>query len=173
MQQQTANALRKPITIPTFPPLQLRSVPLEDRATSQKLKGKSVCIVIDDADYVSGMKELVHTMLGPISESARVTILNWSTFLAILPEMRADLVVALSPRDLKTHLPDLELGLLDFRKANSGAVVLMNNLHSPAAPASEGLGRLLAGSLLDHVEHGYTFFPILVHQGAQALEAKV
>jgi hypothetical protein len=170
MQAQTAHALRKPITTQ---PLRLRSVPLEDRATSQKLQGKSVCIVIDDADYAAGMKELVQTMLGPISDSASVSIVNWSTFLAILPEMRADLVVALSPRDLKMRLPDLESGLLGFRKANAGAVVLMNNLHSPAASASEGLGRLLKDSLLDHVEHGYTFFPILVHQGAQALEAKV
>jgi len=167
---QTALALRKPITIP---PLRLRSVPLEDCTVSEKLRGKAVCVVIDDADYIAGMKELVHTMLGPITDSANVTILSWSTFLAILPEMRADLVVALSPRDLKTRLPDLERGLLGFRKSNSGAVVLMNNLHSPAAPASERLGRLLANSLLDHVEHGYTFFPLLVHQGAEALEAKV
>jgi hypothetical protein len=167
---QTSYALRRPITVP---PLKLRSVPLEDRAVSDKLKGKSVCIVIDDADYAGGMKELVHTMLGPISGSASVSILNWSTFLAILPEMRADLVVALSPRELQSHISGLETGLQSFRKSNSGAVVLMNNLHSPAAPASGRLEGLQAKSLLDHVEHGFTFFPILVQQGAQALDAKV
>jgi hypothetical protein len=167
---QTSYALRRPITIP---PLRLKTVPLEDRAVSDKLKGRTVCIVIDDADYLGGMKELVHTMLGPISQTADVQILNWSTFLAILPELRADLVVALSPRELGTHLPGLERGLQSFRKSNSRAIVMMNNLHSPAAPASERLGRLQDGSLLDHVEQGFTFFPILVQQGAQALDAKV
>jgi len=167
---QTAHALQRPIPVP---PLRLKPFPLEDRTVSDKLKGRSVCIVIDDVDYMGGMKELVHTMLGPVSQSADVRILNWSSFLAILPELRADLVVALSPRNLGTHLPDLERGLLSFRKSNSRAVVMMNNLHSPAAPASERLGRLREGSLLDHVEQGFIFFPILVRSGAQALDAKV
>jgi hypothetical protein len=170
MQAQTAHALRKQITIQ---PLRLRSIPLEDHMVSDKLKGRSVCIVIDDVDYLGGMKELVHAMLGQLNDTAHVSILNWSTFLAVLPDLRADLVVALSPRDLKDHLPALERNLPCFRKSNAGAVVLMNNLHSPASPASERLGRLRADSLLDHVEQGYIFFPILVHSGAQALEAKV
>lgn len=146
---------------------------MEDRALSEKLKGRTVIVVVDNQDSSNGMKDLVSAMLGPISESATVRILNWSEFLSVLPALKADLIVALSPRELSIFLPLLKDGLADFRRQNCGSVVLMNSLHCPAAPVSAGLDKLLSSSLLDHVEYGYTFFPILVHRGAEALHQKV
>ncbi len=167
---QTARALLREVVAA---PERVRGTPIEDRALMDKLKGKRVCIVVDDTDYLNGMKDLVEGMLGRALLVSETRVLNWSSFLCILPDMRADLVVLLSPRDLGSRLEGLESGIMEFRKANPHAVVLMNNLHSPAAPASVRLHDLRRGGLMDHIEQGFTFFPHLIHQAADALDAKV
>jgi hypothetical protein len=165
-----AQALRKESRkAPLFP----KSAPLEDRNLTEKLRGRRACIVVDDADYANGMKDLVEGMLGRAMLSSEITILNWSSFLCVLPEIKSDLIVLLSPRELSSRLPDFETGIGEFRKSNPCAVVMMNNLHSPAAPASERLRRLGREGLVDHIEQGFLFFPHLIHQAADALDAKV
>jgi len=150
-----------------------RFIPSVDRLLADKLKGRSVCVIIDDVDYIGGMKGIVEGILGGVSGSADLRVFNWSSFMCVLPDIRADLVVALSPRDLHARLEPLESGLFCFRKNNPGSVFIINNLHNPSTAASVRLARLRSLSMVDHVEAGFIFFPNLVHIGADALDAKV
>ncbi len=150
-----------------------RFPPAVDRLLADRLQGRRICVVVDDPDYARGMKELVSGMLSGGPRGGDLRILNWSTFVSVLPEIRADIVVALSPRDLAARLPLLEEGLFPFREKNPSAIFMVNNLHSPLAQASVRLERLRSLSLIDHVEAGFLFFPNLVHMCADALDAKV
>jgi hypothetical protein len=154
------------------PPILSVRLPSEDRNLADKLAGRRVCIVIDDKDYVQ-MREIVAGVLGHATETAQVTMCGWSSFLLLLPSLQKDLVVVLSPRELVEGFAAFEKGLSQFRRSNPGAVVVMNNLHSPASPQALLLAGLKEAKAIDHIEQGFTYFPKLIHHGVSALEAKV
>ncbi len=159
-------------TVSDKAPVHFDRLPTEDRNLADRLKGKRICIVIDDKDYVQ-MRELVAGVLGHATETAQVTLCGWSTFLLLLPSLKKDLVVVLSPRELAGGFEAFEKGLSAFRRDNPRAIVVMNNLHSPASPQACLLAGLREAKVIDHIEHGFTYFPKLIHQGVSALEAKV
>ncbi|MEW6036099.1 MAG: hypothetical protein AB1529_05790 [Candidatus Micrarchaeota archaeon] len=165
-------ATAAPRLIPDKQPVRAERFPSEDRNLADKLAGRRICIVIDDKDYVQ-MREIVAGVLGHATETAQVTMCGWTSFLLLLPSLQKDLVVVLSPRELVAGFAEFEKGLAQFRRSNPGAVVVMNNLHSPASPQACLLKGLCEAKSIDHIEQGFTYFPKLIHHGVSALEAKV
>ena len=147
-------------------PIEVLPYPKEDRNIYDRLAGRSVCIVIDDKDFFR-LRDTVKMLVGDL------TVARWSDFLHSIHSMKTDFVLILSPRDLKAGIRDLESGLRVFKKRNPDSVIVMNNLHSPISPQTAQLTGLQGAGLIDHLEQGFTFFPLMLQHGAEMLEAKV
>lgn len=166
--QLAAQRLQQPLVSPRDAP----KIPLFERSLAEVLAKKSVCIVIDDPDF-HAMHSIVTNTTLERAPAASLSLIRWSDMLEAAPSMKADMLIIFSPRDVITPYAKLADGLNAFKRNNPGAAVVMNNLHSPAAVSSGLINDLRAARLIDHVEQGFVFFPVLLQQGAAALQAKV
>ena len=152
-------------------PRAFKKEPAAERNLSDKLAGKKICIAIDDPDF-QHLKGVISDILAMASSSSRVTLTGWTDLLIDLPKSSYDLLIILSPRKILIDIEDYEKGLAAFKRANPKSVVVMSNLHSPASVQTGLLRELKDASLIDHIEQGFAFFPILLHTGAERLEGK-
>ena len=112
-------------------------------------------------------------MLGHTRDSAKVSIVPWSELVSSLADQKNDIMLILSPRNLADDFDRFEARLRAFKERNPASVVVMNNLHSPLSLQTALLETLKSASLVDHIEQGFAFFPVLLQNGAERLEAKV
>lgn len=161
------SASRRPDAI--MPRRMILPTPLQERSLSSRLQGKTVCIALDNEDF-DRLRVVVNDVLSQCLSCGTFRITGWSGLLRNLPSMSEDLLIIMSPRSLAADFESFEKGLFCFKTRNPHSAVVMSNLHSPAAEASQRLASL---SGIDHIEQGFTFFPVLLHIGAERLDEKV
>jgi len=125
-----------------------------------RLRGKTACIVFDDRDYEGFSRTLRDFVDAPCD----IQTIRWSELYSALPHLDTDILLIMSPRKLNGEFPDFRRALERFRDRNPTSVVSMNNLHSPVARETEKIESLTG--LIDHVEHGFTYFPQLLELSA-------
>ncbi len=146
----------------------LPSFAVAERNLPDKLAGRSVCYVIDDADFPV-LSEIARNVLGFAASMAEIRVVSWSDWLKGGYAGKSDILLLSSPRDLACMHPEFGRCLAEFRKANPGAFVIMNNLYCPGAEQTMLLAEFRALSLIDHIEQGYCYFPLMLHYAADRL----
>jgi hypothetical protein len=131
------------------------------------LHGRRAVVVIDDPDF-NKMKGLVKDMLGP---DDRAGAASWSELLDVLPRLRADILLVMSPRKAVDSLDALAKGLEIFRESNPSADVILINLHNPLTESGMMLNDLMVRGLVDKVENGFEFFPRILEKAAKEQDA--
>lgn len=141
-----------------------------DRNLLDRLAKKHFCLVMDDADY----KERMPGVSGTIEDLAcprSLMSFGWSAFVQGLPFLKADFVIVFSQGELNGHNGDLETRLKFFRCQNPKAVIVVWDLHKSGSPESAVLEKFAQDGIIHHLEQGFVQFPLLVHKGAELLEA--
>lgn len=131
-----------------------------------RLSGKSACIVFDDNDF-EGFTKMMREFIEP---SCTLKALRMSEIYNTIPGMEADILVIMSPRKLNGNFPDFQKALSLFRQRNPDAFIALNNLHSPAAEETAKMDSLKG--IVDHVEHGFAYFPQLLQVSAMMHHAR-
>ena len=136
-----------------------------DRLLSDILFGKKVCIIIDDVDH-DQMKKMAHDLFG---KEIGLNLLPWSSVSGQLPDVRADVLVIISPRTLSEGFEFLPRMLEQFKKDNPGSTTVMSNLHHMHSKETEFARQLGKTSLVDFLGEGYTPLTTLFDKAAQSL----